>query len=257
MYNQEPVVLLGGFLDFSQCYPTLCITGTCLLNRTNTCLDELLDLDRIIYPTETPTDSSVEDSDASTSSLDPMSAENSPREYRSDILEEEKEVAIKKQKVEQELLDAEERWKKLHSAAVTEPQAKLMNEVSTLAKEIEELEKVQEELNLKKFELAQKYTLYASFQPGKDDEPMDCEKLKEIQDLESQSQKNYKILAEMAAERQRLLDHARAHKWKSTEKVPEPIPLAPEINRNTKPQYDSGKRLPLTEPIVKSKVRLL
>lgn len=90
-------MLHGGFLDFSQSYPTLCAISdsTSLISRANNCLDELLDLDKINYPTESPTESSV-DSD---SSQDAMSTDNSPREYRSDILEEEMEVAIKKQKV--------------------------------------------------------------------------------------------------------------------------------------------------------------
>lgn len=171
----------------------------------------------------------------------------SENDTRNNILLEEKAIALEKQKVEQNLLELERQWKKIHTNLTEERSPARRRELesaeSTIQAVITDLEKTQNELNDKKHELANRYLLYASFKPGQAPVPKDLQNIKELQMMEKESTKNYKILAEMAAERQKILDKARACKSKlrgdTTDEEPrnEKKPrLRPEIDRSNKPK---------------------
>ncbi|XP_060537128.1 ubiquitin carboxyl-terminal hydrolase 8-like [Cylas formicarius] len=49
-YSQEPVILDGGFIDFVESYPALVTNVHTIIARKNEDIDELLELDTVIYP---------------------------------------------------------------------------------------------------------------------------------------------------------------------------------------------------------------
>ncbi|CAG9828409.1 unnamed protein product [Diabrotica balteata] len=49
-YKEEPVILSGGLKEFVECYPSTVDNSHVFLSQTNCDIDELLDLDSIVYP---------------------------------------------------------------------------------------------------------------------------------------------------------------------------------------------------------------
>lgn len=258
-YNEQPVVLSGGYIEILERYPTHCTDPHVVYNRANIDLDELLDLENIQYPADMDPYSALgmrerhndttSESSSSNEDLLADSTSGSDSDTRNNILQEEKNVAVEKQRVEQNLLNLERQWKQLHTNLVEEKSPTRRQELETaehtLQTVIADLEKTQNELNDKKYELANQYMMYARFKPTRDLIPTDKQNIKEIQQIEKESIENYKILAEMAAERQELLDKARACKSKlrgdesndepRNEKKPR---LRPQVDRSNKPQQN-------------------
>lgn len=249
-------MLSGGYIEILQTYPTHCTDPHIVYNRANQDLDELLDLENIQYPTDMDPYSALgmgernnDTSEASSSNGDFLTESTSGTESdtRNNILEEEKNVAVEKQRVEKNLLSLERQWRRIHSNLLEEKSSARRNELETaedaLQIAIADLEKTQNELNDKRYELANQYLMYARFKPGQGPIPTDMQNIKELQQIEKESIENYKILAEMAAERQEILDKARACKSKlrgdesddepQNEKKPR---LRPEVDRSNKPQ---------------------
>lgn len=229
-------------------------------------LDEILLLDEIEYPSEGGDPiSTLNKGNPQVDIVQPPSPTKDleHQESRCQILDEERTVTVEKQEVEKELLTAEKLWKTLHAALDIEQnenkRAALLTQEKAITDTIQGLEDLQNDLNNRKYELAKRYSQFAGFMPSREDSNQDFAKLKEIQQIEKESEKNHKIIAEMAADRQRLLEYARSQKPQlgpvSDGKDVRTI-LKPQVDRMTKPSYNRGA-IDINEMPIKTVVQFI
>ncbi|XP_044765641.1 ubiquitin carboxyl-terminal hydrolase 8-like [Coccinella septempunctata] len=231
-YSQKPIILRGGYMEWGQKYPSLCINSNVVMNKVNDELDELLDLDNIQYPSEETKEPSI-----------PFKEPNAAVESgaytgtREDLIQKNKELAKQCEIILNEIIAGENRWKE-----ETDIEKRL-----ELEKTIANLDKKFEVISEEKNKTQELFELYARFDPQK--ESLKADHIKEIADIDKSENRKILIRQTIAQQRLDVLAKARALKPKaagdptmgmspsldSGTGSKEVKPVKPVINRATKP----------------------
>ncbi|KAL3289814.1 hypothetical protein HHI36_023205 [Cryptolaemus montrouzieri] len=200
-YSQKAVILNGGYLEWGQKYPSLCINPIVVINKTYNDLDELLNLDDIQYPSEENKIPIITFKETTSEELEPPE----DLETREELIRKNKELSMQSEIVLNELIAQEAKWRELQNEKDLEQRKELEKKMANLDEKLDIL------TNEKK-KTQEQFEFYARFDPQK--ENLEANQIKEIADIDESENQKILIRRTMAEERLDALAKARALKPK-------------------------------------------
>lgn len=226
-------------------YPTFSTNPHVMYNKKYADLDELLDLDNIQYPTDITNTSIMKIVDQQNSVV------QAPTPTRDKLLNKLHEIVLKQLSNEQDLLNSQKRLvevnKLLESSTQPDGSNNLKEEKINLEKHISKLESLKIQVDERKTNLNNEFSMVASFEPGT--EPTDyIKKRQEIDALEKKIVVTYKQRKDFLQSLIKKSAEPKENTIKPSSFIEEskPIPKAPPTTIPTAKPVIDRKRKPTT-----------